>query len=107
MLLASTMLTAAGAARAADPANSQGLGEVIVTAQKREENLQKVPASVQALGATKIEQLHIADFNDYIKYLPSVAYQSFGPGSSNVFMRGVAADNQSNHSGSQPASAPI
>ena len=103
MLLASTMLTAAGAARAADPANGAGLGEVIVTAQKREENLQKVPASVQALGAAKIEQLHIADFNDYIKYLPSVAYQTFGPGSSNVFMRGVAADNQSNHSGSQPS----
>ena len=58
---------------------------------------------MQALGATKIEQLHIKDFNDYIKYLPSVAYQSFGPGSSNVFMRGVAADNQSNHSGSQPS----
>ena len=103
ILLASTMLTAAGAARAADAAKDQGLGEVIVTAQKREENLQSVPASVQALGATKIEQLHIKDFNDYIKYLPSVAYQSFGPGSSNVFMRGVAADNQSNHSGSQPS----
>ena len=102
VLLASTMLTAAGAARADDP-KDKGLGEVIVTAQKREENLQNVPISVQALGAVKLDQLHITNFNDYIKYLPSVSYQTFGPGSSNVFMRGVAADNQSNHSGSQPS----
>jgi iron complex outermembrane receptor protein len=104
LLLATTMLAGVSVARAAaPPAGSTALGEVIVTAQKRSENLQSVPANVQALNTAKIEQLHIQDFNDYIKFLPSVVYQSFGPGSSNVYMRGVAADNQSNHSGSQPS----
>ncbi|MDR3513924.1 MAG: TonB-dependent receptor [Caulobacteraceae bacterium] len=112
ILLATTMLAgasgahaaAATAAAAAAPAgDSTALQEVIVTAQKRSENIQSVPANVQAFGTQKIEQLHIQDFNDYIKFLPSVTYQSVGPGFSNVYMRGVAADNQSNHSGSQPS----
>ena len=34
-----------------------GLDEIIVTAQKREESLQDVPISVQALGNVKLEQL--------------------------------------------------
>jgi outer membrane receptor protein involved in Fe transport len=106
VLLATTMLAGFGTAHAAETAAASGAGtqlqEVIVTAQKRSENLQSVPANVQALGTVKLEQLHIQGFNDYIKFLPSVSYQSFGPGYSNVFMRGVAADNQSNHSGPQP-----
>jgi outer membrane receptor protein involved in Fe transport len=106
LLLATTMLAGASGAYAAAPAapdQSTALQEVIVTAQKRSENVQAVPANVQALGTVKLEQLHVADFNDYIKFLPSVVYQSTGPGNSNVYMRGVAADNQSNHSGSQPS----
>lgn len=105
LLLATSMLAGLGSAQAAETASagaSTQLQEVVVTAQKRSENLQSVPANVQALGTVKLEQLHVQDFNDYIKFLPSVSYQSFGPGLSNVFMRGVAADNQSNHSGPQP-----
>ncbi|HEX7761376.1 MAG TPA: TonB-dependent receptor [Caulobacteraceae bacterium] len=110
-LLASTILATgsvacaatASASAAADTGGSTAVGELIVTAQKREENIQNVAASVQALGTAKLEQLHIVNFNDYIKYLPSVSYQSLGPGYSNVYMRGVAADNQSNHSGSLPS----
>lgn len=105
-LLASTVLATGSVAYAASDADASGstaVGELIVTAQKREENIQNVAASVQALGTTKLQQLHVQNFNDYIKYLPSVSYQSAGPGYSNVYMRGVAADNQSNHSGSLPS----
>lgn len=104
-LLGSTVLASGSMAFAADAAAGGGtaVGELIVTAQKREENIQNVPASVQALGTAKLTQLHVQNFNDYIKYLPSVSYQSTGPGYSNVYMRGVAADNQSNHSGSLPS----
>ncbi len=107
-LLASTILATGSVAyaatdTAADANGGTAVGELIVTAQKREENIQNVAASVQALGAAKLEQLHVVNFNDYIKYLPSVTYQSLGPGYSNVYMRGVAADNQSNHSGSLPS----
>ena len=79
------------------------LSTVTVTAQKRTENLQKVPISIQVLGTEKLEELHISNFDDYVKYLPSVSYQSAGPGFSEIYMRGVASGGDGNHSGSRPS----
>ncbi|MBU6248242.1 MAG: TonB-dependent receptor [Xanthomonadaceae bacterium] len=79
------------------------LSTVTVTAQKRTENLQKVPISMQVLGTEKIEQLHINSFDDYVKYLPSVSYQSAAPGFSEIYMRGIASGGDGNHSGSRPS----
>jgi iron complex outermembrane receptor protein len=79
------------------------LGAVTVTAQKRTENLQKVPVSIQVLGTERLEELHVKSFDDYVKYLPSVSYQPFGPGFVSIFMRGVASGAHVNHSGSQPS----
>ncbi|HEY0686036.1 MAG TPA: TonB-dependent receptor [Steroidobacter sp.] len=83
--------------------NEQGvLEQVIVTAQKRQENLQEVPLSITALGTAKLEELHVSDFDDYAKFLPSLSYTSFGPGFSRVFFRGVSSGDNGNHSGSLP-----
>jgi outer membrane receptor protein involved in Fe transport len=84
-------------------ARSATLETITVTAQKRAENVQKVPISMQVLSTEKLEQLDIKDFDDYVKYLPSVSYQSFGPGFSYVYMRGVASGGDGNHSGSLPS----
>ncbi|MEO6103892.1 MAG: Plug domain-containing protein, partial [Pseudoxanthomonas sp.] len=65
------------------------LDTVTVTAQKRTENLQQVPISINVLGTEKLEELNISDFDDYVKYLPSVSYQTFGPGFAQIYMRGV------------------
>src|SRR4029077_635546 len=87
------------------PAESSGaaLEEVVVTAQKRTENLQDVPVSITALGTERLEQLNVQSFDDYVKYLPSVSYQSTGPGFSRVFMRGVSSGDNGNHSGPLPS----
>jgi iron complex outermembrane recepter protein len=77
--------------------------EIIVTAQKREENLQDVPISVQAIGTRRLDQLNISNFEDYTKQLPSVSFQTFAPGSTTVYMRGVASGGDGNHSGSFPS----
>lgn len=99
--LASAVLLALSPAHAQQPV---GLDEVVVTAQKRgEESLQDVPMSIQALGTEKLEQLNIVRFDDYVKFLPSVSYQTFGPGFAAVYMRGVASGGDGNHSGSQPS----
>ncbi|HKS56932.1 MAG TPA: TonB-dependent receptor, partial [Steroidobacteraceae bacterium] len=79
------------------------LEEVLVTAQKRTESLQEVPLSIQAIGTERLEDLHIKGFEDYVKYLPSVSYQTFGPGFAQVYMRGVASGGDGNHSGSLPS----
>eukprot|EP01035_Chromulina_nebulosa_P016509 gene16508-biopygen14063 len=87
VLLASTMLTGVTSVLAQDTT----VGEVIVTAQKRSEDLQDVPVSIQAIGGERLEALVVSDFNDYVKYLPSVSFQSTAPGFSSVYMRGVAS----------------
>src|SRR5487761_1938599 len=71
--VASMLLACMHAAYAADAADVPTLQEVVVTAQKRVENLQDVPLSIQAIGTQQLERLHVTNFNDYVKYLPSVS----------------------------------
>ncbi|HVV65755.1 MAG TPA: TonB-dependent receptor [Rhizomicrobium sp.] len=105
VLLASTALTAIQTAQAAE-----AIETVVVTAEKRSEDLQKVPLSIQVFNTEKLEQLHVTSFNDYAQFLPSVAFAANAaggglndPGFANVYMRGVASGNDGNHSGSQPS----
>ncbi|MBN8842829.1 MAG: TonB-dependent receptor [Sphingomonadales bacterium] len=100
--LSSTVLSSGAAL--AQQADSTGYNdEIIVTAQKREENLQNVPISIQALGTRKLDQLNVANFQDFSKLLPSVSFQSSQPGVTTVYMRGVASGGDGNHSGSLPS----
>lgn len=77
--------------------------EIVVTAQKRDENIQSVPISIQAIGTRKLDQLNISNFNEYTQLLPSVAFQTSQPGVTTVYMRGVASGGDGNHSGSLPS----
>jgi len=74
-----------------------------VTAQKREENLQKVPISINVLGTETLEQQNVNSFEDAVRLLPSVAFATFGPGFGQVYMRGVANGGDGNHSTSLPS----
>ena len=100
------MLTGVGAAIAAPAAPAadanSGVGEVIVTAQKRSEDIQKVPMSIQAIDERKLSQLNVTEFADYVKYMPSVSYQNQGPNTAQVYMRGVSSGDNGNHSGPLP-----
>jgi hypothetical protein len=55
------------------------------------ENLQNVPISIQALGTQQLEELNVANFQDYTKLTPSVSFQTVQPGTTNVYIRGVAS----------------
>jgi outer membrane receptor protein involved in Fe transport len=110
-LLTSTMLCASGAAFAqgttapapAAPTADDNGDVIIVTAQKRSENLQNVPISIQALGTQQLEELNVSNFQDYTRLLPSISYQTLQPGTTNVYIRGVASGGDGNHSGSLPS----
>jgi iron complex outermembrane receptor protein len=98
------------AADQADTGEAGGLQEVVVTAQKRVENLQDVPISVQVFDSQKLDQLGIVNLDDYVKFSPSISYvrgQGEGgngePGSSHIYIRGVVSGGDGNHSGSQPS----
>ncbi|WP_420383770.1 TonB-dependent receptor [Novosphingobium sp.] len=76
-------------APAAD-ASTGGISEIVVTATHKPESLQKVPISIQALDATKLTQNNVSNFADYAQMLPSVSFQSLGPGRSQPFFRGIS-----------------
>src|SRR6476660_4016658 len=80
--------------------------EIIITATKREENVQNVPINVIALGTRRLDQLNISNFEEYTKQLPSVSFLTTSPGNTTVYMRGVSAaggtNAEGNHSGPLP-----
>ena len=109
-VVAPTPVTTAPEAVAPAPAQQpavdgegQDSTEIVITAQKREENLQDVPISVQAIGTRRLDQLNISNFEDYTKQLPSVSFQTLAPGATVVYMRGVATGGDGNHTGSLPS----
>jgi iron complex outermembrane receptor protein len=83
--------------------SGQDMTEIVITATKREENLQNVPISVQVLGTRRLDQLNISNFEQYTRQLPSVSFQTAQPGITVVYMRGVATGGDGNHSGSLPS----
>src|ERR1700727_1693429 len=101
-------ILAGGASLAQAQQASDTLEEVTVTAQKVTENLQNVPVSIEAIGTQKIEQLNIASLDDYVQYLAgvttikSIGQGGNGIGTTHVYMRGINAGQDGNHSGSQP-----
>jgi iron complex outermembrane receptor protein len=106
----SAILAGVPAVHAATEAESNTLEEVVVTAQKRTENLQNVPISIEVLSGAQLEQLDVSGLDGYVKYSPSISYsrgQGQGgngqPGSSHIYMRGVVSGANENHSGSQPS----
>jgi len=102
MPLATAMMTVAGHAADTDSAPEGQLAEVVVTAQKRSEDLQKVPISLTVLSQEQLEQHQVKSLDDYVKFLPSVSYQSAGPGQAQIYFRGIASGSDGLHAGSLP-----
>jgi outer membrane receptor protein involved in Fe transport len=68
----------------------EGIPEITVTAQKRTENMEDVPITIQALTGDTLAELNVTTFDDFIKFLPNVSMSSNGPGQSSIFMRGLS-----------------
>jgi outer membrane receptor protein involved in Fe transport len=64
--------------------------EVIVTASKKEQNIQDVPMSVQAVGAAELDKKNIKSLEDISSISPAVTFNNVGPGKSNFYIRGVS-----------------
>ena len=65
--------------------------EVVVTARKKTESLQDVPLSVSALRESALDEKGISVFEDYLLQLPSVTAGGSGPGTSTIYIRGLAS----------------
>src|SRR5258708_10542688 len=93
-ILGGVSFSATAADQATTEVKSDTLQEIIVTAQRRSENIQDVPISIRALTEEALDQLNVRTLDDYIKYLPNVTTAANGPGQSEIYMRGLAAGSQ-------------
>jgi outer membrane receptor protein involved in Fe transport len=91
----SLALSPAAAALAAAPAGDQSpmLEEIVVTAQKREQNLQSVPLSVTAVTAQTLKQAGVVDMRGVAMLAPSLSVvQTVGPVNQSYRIRGMGSD---------------
>ncbi|GFE90046.1 TonB-dependent receptor [Steroidobacter agaridevorans] len=75
LVAVSTFATGA-AAQETPAAESQVLAEILVTASKREEKLQSVPASIVAVTADTMAKQQILQIKDFEQFAPSLNFQS-------------------------------
>jgi outer membrane receptor protein involved in Fe transport len=81
-----------GAGTGAAAGTKTGLEEIIATAQKRREKLQKVPISVTALSSKTLQQAHIADYDDISRAVPGLSFGAGGgEGLTNIEIRGISS----------------
>ena len=93
VVLASTTALCAVPALAQEAApRTEGLKEIVVTAQRREENLQKVPIAVTAIGADTLDQLRVTNFSNVASLAPNLGVTTQGLASNpQINIRGIAS----------------
>jgi iron complex outermembrane receptor protein len=76
---------------AAQPVEQEGSGEIIVTAQKRAESVQRTPLAITAVGGEDLQSRQITSFESLAPSLPSV---NFGKnvGFARIAIRGLGLD---------------
>lgn len=84
-------LSMTGTVFAAQPDQTGVLQEVVVTAQKRSQNIQDVPAAVSSISPQMLESLHATQLTDIGSYVPGLQINSGGtPGQTTISIRGIA-----------------
>jgi len=93
MLLPVTSLQAQTADPQADAENDRGVGDIVVTAQFREQNLQDVPISISAVNAEQLQQRSVANLTDVARSVPNVEMQQgnsgYGSNTNQAYIRGL------------------
>ena len=77
-------------AQDSDPSAETGvLDQIVVTARKRSESAQDIPAAVQAISQESLKAMGAKGLEDYARFVPSINVVSYGPSSSTVVFRGA------------------
>lgn len=69
-----------------------GVPDIVVTATRREESINRVPLAIQALSGDSLSDLNITKLDKLLEFLPNVRTASRGPGASSIFIRGLSTD---------------
>src|SRR5581483_2349434 len=72
------------------PQATPQLEEIVVTANKRAESIQNVPASVAAVPADTLERVNVRTFDDLVDVVPSVTIsKTTQPANNSIYIRGI------------------
>jgi iron complex outermembrane recepter protein len=77
--------------------DSDKLAEIVVTAQKREQNLQDVGTSVTAFDANTLQQLGLKDVTSVTSQVPGLQFNQYGSTVTIYNLRGVSQNDFSDH----------
>jgi iron complex outermembrane recepter protein len=83
----------AGSAPTEDSADQGMAGEIIVTATKHNESLQRVPISVSAFTGEQVERLGITDTTQITQQIPSLRVNAWSPNLTIFSLRGISQSN--------------
>ena len=86
----STVLAVTAAVAMPTGVSAQVLEEIVVSAQKREENLQEIPISVSALSGDQIDALGMSDFTEVTQQIPSLQLNAWSPNLTIFNIRGIS-----------------
>ena len=88
-----TLATGVGAQQAAATSDDQALGEIVVTAQKRVENVVDVPIAVTVIGAEQLQRQHVTELTDLSKTAPALEFgaPATSPGGGGI-LRGIGTN---------------
>ena len=93
LLLASTATPVL--AQTADSDEQAFEGEIIVTAQKREERLIDVPVTLSAVSGARLQELGVSDLDELSNYIPGLNIQEQSANNPGVVIRGITSDSGS------------
>jgi iron complex outermembrane receptor protein len=88
-------VVAAGFVAVVAPAQAQvvpGDGEIVVTAQLREQKLIDVPAAVSTLSGDQLDRLGLDEFEEAARFVPGFSVQNQSPNNPGFVMRGITSD---------------
>ena len=63
---------------------------IIVTANRRDEDVQDVAITMHVLTNAALAEYGATTFDDFVKHLPGVTVHGVGPGQNNIYIRGLA-----------------
>ena len=68
---------------------ADGDGDIVVTAQRRDDRLQDVPQAITAFNGAALERLGITNTEALVRNTPGLTFTPVGPGESNLGLRGL------------------
>lgn len=80
-------------AMAQDDAEQGAILDIVVTAQKRAENVQDIPIAINALGREALAERRIADPTDLVRQFPNLSFKQSSAVNAGISIRGVGTQN--------------